>query len=39
MLGYVAVFAAGVYYAPAVKREVKKVVKKARKKIRQNYGV
>lgn len=39
MLGYVAVFAAGVYYAPAVKRTVKKQVKKVRKHIRQNYGV
>ena len=39
MLGYVAVFAVGVYYAPAVKREVKKQLKKARKNIRQNYGV
>ena len=39
MLGYVAVFAVGVYYAPAVKREVKKQIKKARKSIRQNYGV
>lgn len=35
MWGYVAVFAAGVYYAPVVK----KTYRKARKKIRREYGI
>lgn len=39
MLGYVAVFAAGVYYASPVKKVVKKKVKQIRNQIRQNYGV
>jgi len=35
MFGYLAVFAAGVYYAPVVKKVVTSEVKKARKK----YGI
>lgn len=35
MWGYMAVFAAGVYYAPVVKRSIRK----ARRKIRRNYGI
>jgi len=35
MFGYAVMFAVGVYYAP----DVRKAVKKARRKIYQNYGI